>query len=56
MHSTWDVEDEEDKADKVKTEGVANARHLHNTCRTKRMDKVDVATMVVSQLHQEVQE
>jgi hypothetical protein len=35
MHSTWDVEDEldeEDEADKVGAEDVANARHLHNTC------------------------
>jgi hypothetical protein len=59
MHSTWGVEDEldeEDEADKVGAEDVANACHSHNTCRTKRKDKVDVATTVVSRSHQEVQE
>ena len=59
MHSTWGVEDEldkEDEADKVGAEDVANARHSHNTCRTKRKEEVDVVTTVVSQLHQEVQE
>ena len=44
-----------DEADKVAAEDKANARRSHTTCRTKCKCKVDVATTVVSQLHQEVQ-
>ena len=43
-----------DEADEVAVEDKANASRLHTTCRTKLKDKVDVATTVVSQLHQEV--
>ena len=58
MHSTWDVEDKldkEDKADKFRAEDVASARHLHNTCRTKCKDELDVATTVVFRPHPEGQ-
>ena len=46
--------DKEDEADKAGAEDVANARHSHNTCRTKRKDEVDVATTTtgVSRSHQ----
>jgi hypothetical protein len=45
-----------DEADKVVVKDKVNARHSHTTCRTKFKEEVDVATTVVSQLHQEVQE
>ena len=48
--------DEEDNADKVAEEDEANARRSQITCSTKRKDEVNVATTVVSRLHQEVQE
>ena len=47
---------EADEADEVAAEGEDKAHRLHTTCKTKRTDEVDVATTVVSQLHQEVQE
>ena len=52
---------EEDKmhkeAEQVKAEDATNARHSQITCAIKHraeVDGPDVATMVVSQLHQEV--
>ena len=47
---------EVDKADKVVEEDEANTRRSQTTCKTKRKDEVDVATTVVSRLHQEGQE